>query len=226
MWRSPANLARKLEASFHLTGYGIHLLMCTLSLIYPFVLYFSRQFPSLLTVFGIGTLFNLSAVAPKAYFLLAQREIGGRWWQRLPPILFLTVLGAGMVLHTVRAAAQILARHTGAFERTPKFGIAGRGLSWSGRRYQLPVDPLVSLQLLMAIWNSGTLLYALRLHNWVIAFYAAIFSNRPAVHLRHDAGPGHQGVVAWRRQRAHALRTFPGGVGEWTREAPRALQVC
>lgn len=175
VWSSPAPWRIKLESTFHLTGYGIHLLMFALILDFPFVLYYSRQFPDVLVLFGIGALFNLTALAPFMYFTMAQRLLGARWWTRIPAILFMTALGAGMIMTTVRAASQIVLKRQSSFERTPKFGISERRESWFNRRYQLALDPIVVIELITGVWVLGTLLYSISLQEWVITIYTTIF---------------------------------------------------
>lgn len=175
VWQAPLSFARKLEATFHLTGYSIHLFMFALMLVYPAVVFYSQQFPALLALYGIGAFFNLSALAPTMYFTLAQRELGGGWWKRIPAILFIMALGAGMMPNTVRAAWEIMTGRGKSFERTPKFGIAQANDSWVTKRYQVRLNGWVLFELAVAVWNIFTLYYAIRMENWVIAFYAGIF---------------------------------------------------
>jgi cellulose synthase/poly-beta-1,6-N-acetylglucosamine synthase-like glycosyltransferase len=175
VWRAPISLREKLQATFHLTGYAIHLFMFALMLIYPAVIYYSNQFPELLALYGIGALFNLSALAPTMYFALAQKELGKDWWRKIPAIVFIMALGAGMMPNTVRAAWEILIGRSKDFERTPKFGVATARESWVSKRYQLKLDPWIFFELGVAAWNLNTLLYAFEMRNWVIAFYAGIF---------------------------------------------------
>lgn len=175
VWRAPISFGRKLEATFHLTGYSIHLFMFALMLVYPAIVLYSRQFPELLALYGIGALFNLSALAPTMYFTLAQRELGKGWWQKIPAILFIMALGAGMMTNTVRAAWEIFIGHGKSFERTPKFGVASNKEAWVNKKYQLRLDFWVAFEFLIAAWNLFTLVYAVQNGNWVIAFYAGIF---------------------------------------------------
>ncbi|MBI4670133.1 MAG: glycosyltransferase [Chloroflexi bacterium] len=175
VWRAPISLSHKLEGTFHLTGYSIHLFMFALMLVYPAVIFYAPQFPELLALYGVGALFNLSALAPTMYFTLAQKELGKDWWQKIPAILFIMALGAGMMPNTVRAAWQILIGRNKDFERTPKFGVARRDDAWVTKRYQLRIDLWILFELAMAGWNLGTLIYAWEMRNWIIAFYAGIF---------------------------------------------------
>lgn len=175
VWQAPISLGKKVEATFHLTGYSIHLFMFALMLVYPAVVFYSQQFPQLLTLYGIGAMFNLSALAPTMYFTLAQRELGKGWWQKIPAILFIMALGAGMMPNTVRAAWEIVTGRGKGFERTPKFGVADSNDAWVNKKYQMRLDFWLLFEIAVAGWNLFTLVYSIHMQNWIIAFYAGIF---------------------------------------------------
>jgi cellulose synthase/poly-beta-1,6-N-acetylglucosamine synthase-like glycosyltransferase len=175
IWRAPISMGRKLEATLHLTGYGVHLLLFALAVLYPLVLLLSREYANLISLFGIAFVFNLTAFAPTIFFVAAQQQLGRRWWQKLPLFLLISAFGAGMMLNTLRAAIQALGNRPGAFERTPKYGVARRGQEWAGRRYQLEMDSLTYLEMVFALLNAGTAVLALSFGNWAIAVYASLF---------------------------------------------------
>jgi cellulose synthase/poly-beta-1,6-N-acetylglucosamine synthase-like glycosyltransferase len=198
VWNAPISFPQKVEATLHLTGYGVHLLLAALVLLYPFVLVLSQQYPGLVSLFGIALVFNVTTFAPTIFFVIAQRQLGRRWWRLLPAILFITVLGSGMMLNTLRAALQIAVKPSGVFERTPKFGIAQPKQSWIGRRYQLRLDRIVFFEIALALFNIGTALLAVHARNWSIAAYANLF----AVGLLFTSGMTIAQTVAVHRQRA------------------------
>jgi cellulose synthase/poly-beta-1,6-N-acetylglucosamine synthase-like glycosyltransferase len=175
VWNAPLPVRKKLQATLHLTGYCVHLLLAALVFLYPLVLAVSQRYPSIVALFGIAFFFNLTAFAPTMFFIVAERQLGKRVWSNLPQILFVSFLGAGMMVNTLRAAANILVKKRGAFERTPKFGIVRRRQNWMAQRYQLKLDPIVFTELLFALINAATVILALNLHNWVIAFYSGMF---------------------------------------------------
>lgn len=175
IWNSPLPLSDRLEASLHLTGYCVHLLLAALVFLYPLVLLISREYPALISLFGIGVIFNLTAFAPTLFFLVAEGQLGNRPLRSLPAILFVSALGAGMMVNTLRAAAGILVGSRAAFERTPKYGIQQRKQRWQHRAYQLKLDPIVFVELGFALATAGTLALALSLQNWIIAFYTGLF---------------------------------------------------
>lgn len=176
VWRSPVSFWKKLEATLHLTGYAVHILLFGLSILYPFVLLLSVRYPALISLFGIALVFNFTAFAPTAFFVVAQMQSGRKWWRKIPIILFMTALGAGMMINSMSAVLHILLGNKGRFERTPKFGISQQTQDWKEKVYQLKLDPLVYVEILMAIINGMTVFMAFQLGNYVIGFYAALFS--------------------------------------------------
>jgi cellulose synthase/poly-beta-1,6-N-acetylglucosamine synthase-like glycosyltransferase len=175
VWEKPEPFAKKLAATLHLTGYGVHLLLFALSLLYPLILLVSREYPMLISLFGITSIFNLTAFAPSILNIVAQRRLGRSWWRMLPAILFMSILGAGMMANTLRAAFGVLLNRSSAFERTPKFGISARGQDWKQRKYQIGLDSLVFVELGLALVNLTTILLAISMGNYIIAAYAALF---------------------------------------------------
>jgi hypothetical protein len=176
VWRQPIRISQKIEATIHLTGYGVHLLLCALMLLYPILLSFSSDFKGLVSLFGIAVIFNLTTFSPSLFFLVAQRQLGNRSWKTLPLIILISALYAGMMLNTVRAALHILRREKGVFERTPKFGIVHKKQAWTHHRYQIHLDTIIFFELAFAMVNALTFYMALRNGSWIIAFYAALFS--------------------------------------------------
>ncbi len=176
IWKSDASLARKIQSSLHLTGYLIHLLLFACVFLYPLVVAISERYPGLISLFGIAVVFNFTALAPIALVAVAQNSLHKRWFSILPAIITLAALGAGLMLNTLRAALQVWAGRRGAFERTPKYGITARTQKWEFNRYYVSVDLLVAFEMLLAVFNLGTVWLAWQNSNWLIAFYAAVFA--------------------------------------------------
>lgn len=177
VWQAPIRWTQKLEATLHLTGYAVHLLMFALAILYPIVLVMSQSFPGLVSLFGIASIFNATAFAPAFYFALAQQQLGEKWWRVLPAILFTAVLGGGMMLNTVRAASKIVSNPYGVYERTPKFGVKTKNENWTRRRYQLSLDPIVFGEIAFGLFNLLTVFFAIESGNWLIAVYAALYAS-------------------------------------------------
>jgi hypothetical protein len=117
------------------------------------------------------------------------------------------------MINTLRAALQIVTRQHNAFERTAKFGIERKEQSWTQKRYQLQLDPIVFWELGFAGLNLWTVLLAFRMGNWAIAFYAGIF----LIGLLYVAGLTiFQAIAVYRQQRAQytALNRQPSPAGD------------
>lgn len=176
VWSKPLPLRKKIQATLHLTGYGVHLLLFALSVLYPLVLMLSVRYPALISLFGIALVFNFTAFAPTAFFVAAQARLKHSWWRKFPLILFMTALGAGMMVNTMLALLHIMSGRAAHFERTPKFGLSTTAQDWKAKVYQLKLDPLVVVEIMMAILNAFTVFTAVRLGNYLIGIYAALFS--------------------------------------------------
>jgi cellulose synthase/poly-beta-1,6-N-acetylglucosamine synthase-like glycosyltransferase len=176
VWSSDLPLRVKLQSALHLTGYAVHLLMFVLSLIYPLVITLSMDYPGLVSLFGITLAFNLTALAPTMFFIVAQAELSRDWWRKLPVILFVSVFGSGMMINTLRAAWQAITGKLNVFERTPKLGITHRGQPWRAFGYQLALDGIVFLEILFAALNLFTTYMAIQAGHFFIAFYAMMFA--------------------------------------------------
>lgn len=177
VWRSSLSLPKKVEATLHLTGYGIHLLLFTLTILYPVVLLMSEHSPLIVKMFGISALFSLTGLAPTIFFVAAQRRLGRNWLKLLPTILFLTALGSGMMVNTARAVYQVLRGKAAVFERTPKYGIIQDSQDWKHqKRYHLGIESVVLAELALALWNIGTLALSISVGDWGIGLYATVFS--------------------------------------------------
>jgi cellulose synthase/poly-beta-1,6-N-acetylglucosamine synthase-like glycosyltransferase len=176
IWRSDFSLGRKVHATLHLTSYLLHLFTVSLMLIYPLLLFFAQQFPTLLEPIGFGLLMNTLALVPAFYFSVGQHLLRRRWLRSFPLIALMTLLASGMALNTMRAVFHIARKRVIPFERTPKFGITYRAQSWRGNRYQLNVEPLVILEILLGIVNLFTARLALQLGNYLMMIYAFVFA--------------------------------------------------
>jgi cellulose synthase/poly-beta-1,6-N-acetylglucosamine synthase-like glycosyltransferase len=214
-WRSDLPLSRKVAATLHLTGYSIHLLLLALSLIYPLLLIDPPAGAAGFAVspLSIVGLFNLTTLAPTLLFTVGQRQLGRRWPTQLPAILALSVLGAGMMVNTARAALQASGRRAGAFERTPKFGLLDRHEDWLRLRYQLGIDRIVVAELLLAALNAWTCSSAFAKGAWAIAAYAGVFAIGLGAAVALSLGQTVRTAVAARRAAADGRAPEAAGVG-------------
>ena len=176
IWQSDFSFSRKLQATFHLTGYLLHLLTIVLILLYPLLLFLALQYPVLLQPIGIGLTMNLLAIMPALYFLTAQHLLRRRWLFGFPLIFLMSMFASGMALNTLRALFQIAQKRSVPFERTPKFGITRRAQSWFQNRYLVEVDSLVFYEILLALFNLWTASLAFRSGYLLMMMYACFFA--------------------------------------------------
>ncbi|MDX1418241.1 MAG: glycosyltransferase, partial [Candidatus Promineifilaceae bacterium] len=177
VWRAPIPLMQKFQATLHLGGYSVHLLLFLLTLIYPLVAIFTVRYFHLSTLYGFAYLFAVTSIAPTLFFITAQQQLGRPWWRLLPKILAISVVGSGMMLNSIRAAWQILRQYENVFERTAKFGIEQDNQSWTRKRYQLRFDGIVYPEIVLGIYSLWTAWLAASLNSLGIAFYALLFGS-------------------------------------------------
>lgn len=176
IWASDFSFRRKTHATLHLTGYLLHLFTVALMLIYPLLLVFAQQFPTLLAPVGFGVMLNVLALIPAFYFSVGQFLLQRRWLKSLPLIALMTMLASGMALNTIRAVVHILQKRFIPFERTPKFGITHRAQTWRGNRYQLKLDKLIVFEFLLGGFNLLTAWLAFQFGYHLMMIYAFFFA--------------------------------------------------
>ncbi len=177
VWRAPIPFAHKFQATLHLTGYSVHLLLFILTLIYPLVALFTAEYVRFSTLYGFAYLFALTALAPTIFFVVGQQQLGRRWWRLLPQFLAISVVGSGLMVNTVRAAWQIVRNRENVFERTAKFGIKRRQQDWTTKRYQLRFDPIIYPELILGLFSLYTVWLATSVASYGIALYALLFGT-------------------------------------------------
>jgi len=179
VWRSGERFMIRVQASLHLCAYFIQLLLMVLLLIYPLVVMASMEYPQFSTIFGLGYLFALTAIAPTVFFVTGSRQGGRNWRRDLPQIVAVTAFGAGLMVNTARAALQIFTHPNPAFERTAKFGLeqeASADTSWTLKRYQLAPDKIVFFEFALGAYAVFAAVLAWRNQNWGVFAYATIFA--------------------------------------------------
>jgi len=171
VWQCGWPTMKRTAAYVHLGGYLIHPLLLLLLLVTPLLMLFGSQ------AYWPLAYLSLVSVGPPALYALAQRRLHPhdwlRRWARLP---LLMLLGMGLSLSNSIAAWQAIFGKGGAFLRTPKFNVEGSDDSWHGSNYALDLEPLVAVELTLALY-AGTGCYLAAIHGqwWnlpFLAFYA------------------------------------------------------
>lgn len=134
VFRAPVSHFVKIQAAFHLTHYLIHPLMMLVALLsLPALPLAGRSISR--DLFLVTALFLvLSTLSPSILYMCSQREVEPDWKRRTLLLPALITLGIGIALNNTRAVLDGIFGRTGAFERTPKYGVIRAGDHGLARR--------------------------------------------------------------------------------------------
>lgn len=124
VWKSDIPFSKKIEASFHLTHYSIHLCMFLQALMaLPIILINKNSFDSQVVAWFAAPM-ALAMVGPSLLYLVAERWLDSekgtlKFFKRLPMLL---LIGFGICLSNARACVEGLIGIKSPFVRTPKKG--------------------------------------------------------------------------------------------------------
>jgi cellulose synthase/poly-beta-1,6-N-acetylglucosamine synthase-like glycosyltransferase len=148
----------KLEALTHLTNYLVHPLMVINILATLPVLYFSERLGNVPdAIIGIAAVFfSLGTFGPIAMYLVSQKVLYNRWFNRVAWMPVLTMIGTGIAVSNTRAVWQALTGKKSTFIRTPKLRIEGSSDKVNDRmKYagHVKLDKTPFLEFLMGIYS-------------------------------------------------------------------------
>ncbi len=129
IWLSKAPLKAKVEATFHLTGFTIHLYMVLLTLML-FPAMHLQNAPSSgfsaawKTIFDLS-IFWLATLSATTFYLCSQYELFGTWRDTVKYLPFLMALGVGICVSNAKAVLEAILGRQSEFVRTPKYGADG-----------------------------------------------------------------------------------------------------
>lgn len=191
IWRSPASVGAKLQATLHLTHYNVHPLMLASAVL---ALPLAWLVPAHSGCWTVLPPLALATGGPLAMAMAtyAERGVSRRGLAR--ELVWLMILGTGLTLSNTGAVLRGLTDHGGVFERTPK---GGRSSSYSS------IDRLGAYELI-----AGALCAALAC--WLVQ--RAIFTMAPFLML-YAAGLCSVGFATLREGRAGRRRPSPARVG-------------
>jgi cellulose synthase/poly-beta-1,6-N-acetylglucosamine synthase-like glycosyltransferase len=163
LWRSPNPLWRKLAGSLHLTNYTVHPLMTlNLLLLLPMTL-------SDTGLLKVAALFTTAAIGPPIMYwtaLQAEQDEHRSWLLRLGQLARLVAIGTGLSVNNSIAAMEAVTGRKSEFKRTPKFAVTGRADGWQASSYVLPRDPTAWIELVLALYATGLLIYCVLAGIW------------------------------------------------------------
>ncbi len=88
----------------------------------------------------------------------------------------LVCLGTGIAVSNTKAILEALGGQTGAFVRTPKYGIRFRGDKWRKKIYRAPESLVTVLELLMGGYSLAALILFLALKKYFISPFLLIYT--------------------------------------------------
>lgn len=151
----------KFEATVHLTNHFVFPVLLSIALLsYP-LLSIQLHYHEARIFFLVFSVFTINAFSYPLFYIYAQREIYADWKRR---VLFLPILLAGAIGLSVinsRAVFSALSGRKSAFNRTPKFDLAGaKTKSWQGKKYRARFNSTVLIELLLIGYLSLSLGFA------------------------------------------------------------------
>jgi cellulose synthase/poly-beta-1,6-N-acetylglucosamine synthase-like glycosyltransferase len=184
--RREIKFKQRLQAFIHMTGYFLHPLMTFSFLLSCMATFFNlnghvrpaasssaavMRLLSLqdLTWLFLGPLILLCTIAPWITAMTTLREQKLSFFQNLPSLLVLLILGYGISLNnTLEAGKALLSNRNWEFTRTPKYADLPSKAGWQSKRYQISLDGMWGVELAFACTGILAIAMAARQMNWPI----------------------------------------------------------
>ena len=174
--RSDAPWHVKAEAFFHLTAnisYPLMVLLSTMLLPVMIVRFQQGWFQMLLIDLP---LFLASTCSISSFYLVAQRELRPKTWQRtffyLP---FVMATGIGISVRNAQAVLEAIVGKKSEFARTPKFNIEGKQGTFAKKSYRNKAGWLPYAEIVLGLYFSMTVAYAIINENYATVPFLLLF---------------------------------------------------
>ena len=174
--RSDAPLHTKIEAWYHLTANLSYPLMIVLSVL---------MLPAMIIRFYQGwfqilfidlPLFLASTFSISSFYLVSQRELFPRTWQRaLLYLPLLMALGVGLTITNTKAVIEALIGKESAFARTPKYNVESKKDKVGATKYRRRLGWVPWLELLIGSYFALTVYYAVEIENYFTIPFLLLF---------------------------------------------------
>jgi cellulose synthase/poly-beta-1,6-N-acetylglucosamine synthase-like glycosyltransferase len=186
---------KRLQAFIHLTGYIIHplmtisfLLTCLATILslngslthQAYISYpasGSLEFAGAIAAFSLqsatwmflGPLIILCTIAPWISSISTLKVEKLSIFRNLSSLLVLVLLGFGVSLsNTLEAGKALFSNRTWEFTRTPKYADLQNKEGWRARKYQIPLDPIWTLELAFACTGAVAIGFAIWHSNYSV----------------------------------------------------------
>jgi len=167
----------KAEAFFHLTNNFSYLLVILLTLlILPAIIIREQIGWQKLVVIDFPLFFG-ATFSFIGFYVSSQKEIGRDWRPALKYMPFLMSLGIGLSVNNVRAVLEAIFNRRTEFTRTPKYRIEGERGEWRTKKYRSAGNSSLMIEILLALYFLGTLVFAVKENYWSGIPFLLIFFN-------------------------------------------------
>ncbi len=197
LWQAPQPLWLKLMGTLHLTNYSVHPMML-LNLILTLPMTMSDS-PFLL----LTPLFTITAIGPPLLYWTAMRHQPFSPLVKTGRLALLIALGTGLSLNNTKAVSEAIFGINSEFKRTPKFAVTSQVNDWQTSAYALPRNPAAWLELALALYAFGLLIWSLSLGIWWLILWLMLYAGG------YSYVAGLAFVQAWQTRVARA-RVKPG----------------
>jgi cellulose synthase/poly-beta-1,6-N-acetylglucosamine synthase-like glycosyltransferase len=174
--RSDAPLHTKIEAWYHLTANLSYPLMIVLSVL---------MLPAMIIRFYQGwfqilfidlPLFLASTFSISSFYLVSQRELFPKTWQRaLLYLPLLMALGVGLTITNTKAVIEALIGKESAFARTPKYNVESKRDKVGATKYRRRLGWVPWVELLIGSYFALTVYYAVEIENYFTIPFLLLF---------------------------------------------------
>jgi len=159
---SRLGLNAKVQAFFQLTRHVVFPLSVMQLILLPFLIWWGFD---LSPVTGIVSQLTLG---PLAYVYALRKMYGKEWPSKIPGYIYMLLFGEGISLSNSIAFLEGLFGVSGAFERTPKYGIMSRQDTWKEKKYMTPFSWIAVGELSLTAYGGTVVLMALLTRNFLL----------------------------------------------------------
>ena len=96
---------------------------------------------------------------------------------RIHNLAMMLILGMGLSLNNSLAVFEALLGKKSAFLRTPKFNVHGENIAINKNEYFLPRDPLSWVEIFLAMYATGLLIYVLTQEVWSLVIWLILYAS-------------------------------------------------
>lgn len=171
IFRSQRSAWVKLQAALHLTHYAIHPLMLIVAVLAVPIM-FSLPDVSQGTRFGLSLILLFSMMGPNAVYLVSQRTLYPRWFDRVKWFPMLMGIGVGLAASNTRAVFEAICGRQSDFIRTPKRG--DREAQPKKYRVKTPVLPWIEVGL--GLYCAASLMLYLSTGRYLLGPFFFLYS--------------------------------------------------